>query len=208
MSKKSVIEEAVFLFSKLPSFGPRSAKRVILFLLKNKEKIHNLSEALSDLKHNTFECKTCHNITCNEEGCEICINPIRDPSKLCILAEVDDMWNLERTGTFNGMYHILGGNLSAISGITPEKLNFQSLFERLKTGAFKEIIFANNFSPEGATTSFYIIEEIEALKKSGHVLCDIKITELANGIPIGANLEYMDEGTIRLAFESRKNIII
>ena len=205
MMHKNVIEEAILVLSKLPSFGPRSARRIVLHLLKNKEKVQTIIEALNNLKNQTGECKTCHNIISNEE-CKICANPLRDSTKLCILAEVDDMWNFEKAKTFNGLYHILGGSLSAISGVTPDKLTFQSLFERLKTGNFEEVIFANNLSPEGATTAFYIIEEIESLKRDGFISNDIKITELANGIPIGASLEYMDEGTIKAAFTSRKEI--
>lgn len=202
---KNIIEEVVTILSKLPAFGPRSARRVVLHLLKNKDSIEAITEGLINLKNQTEECKTCHNIV-SHGSCEICTNESRDATKLCILAEVDDMWNFEKVKTYNGLYHILGGSLSAISGTTPEKLNLQSLFERLRQGNFEEIIFANNLSPDGATTAFYIIEEIESLKRAGFVLKDIKITELANGIPIGASLEYMDEGTIKAAFNLRRSI--
>jgi recombination protein RecR len=104
------------------------------------------------------------------------------------------------------VYHCLGGSLSAVAGITPENLNLQSLFSRLSQGNFEEIIFANNLSVEGATTTFYILEEINQLKLAGVLKSDIKITELANGIPVGGSLEFMDEGTIKASFNSRKNI--
>ena len=122
------------------------------------------------------------------------------------MEEVDDLWNFEKSGIFNGIYHCLGGSLSAIAGVTAEDLNIQSLFSRLATEQFDEIIFANNLSIEGATTTFYILEEIYELKEKGNLRQDLKITELANGIPVGGSLEFMDEGTIKASFNSRKTI--
>jgi recombination protein RecR len=150
-------------------------------------------------------CRECHNLS-SFEICEICSNQSREHSKICVVSEVDDIWSIEKSSIFKGVYHCLGGSLSAVAGITPEKLNLASFFHRLESGKFDEIIFANNLSIEGATTVFYIIEEVENLKSRGILKEDIKITELANGIPIGASLEYMDEGTIKVAFNSRKSV--
>lgn len=199
------IEKAIKLFSKLPSFGPRSAKRVVLYFIKNKNIIQNFVETLNELEKELQVCEKCHNI-CTTKICDICANEKRDQTKLCVVCEVDDLWHFEKSNIFSGLYHCLGGNLSAVSGITPEKLNIQSLFNRLINEDFQEIIFTNNLSPEGATTTFYILDEIAHLKSQGLVREDLKITELANGIPIGATIEYMDEGTIKAAFDARRNI--
>lgn len=197
------IEKAIKYFSKLPGFGPRSARKIVLYFLKNKELIKSFVHNLHELETEVKICKVCHNIS-SFEICEICTNEKRERKKLCIVSEVDDIWNLEKTGIFDGIYHCLGGSLSAISGITPEKLNLSTLFNRLTIDDFEEIIFANNLSIEGATTVFYIIDEIKTLQSNGILKQDLKITELANGIPVGASLEYMDEGTIKIAFNSRK----
>jgi recombination protein RecR len=202
------IEKAIRYFSKLPGFGPRSAKRVVLYFLKNKDTVINgFIDILKILEEKTTECQICHNIT-TEETCEICINSKRDNKVLCVVEEVDDLWNFEKSSVFNGLYHCLGGSLSAIEGITPEKLNIQSLRERLERGNFEEIIFANNLSVQGATTTFYIMEEIREMQQEGKLATDLKITELANGIPIGSSLEYIDEGTIKASFNLRRSIAI
>ena len=199
------IEKAIRYFSKLPGFGPRSAKKIVLHFLKNKQIIKDFTQNLKELEENVMTCKECHNLS-TFEICEICSNQNREHSKICIVSEVDDIWSIEKSGIFKGIYHCLGGSLSAVAGITPEKLNLASFFRRLESGKFDEIIFANNLSIEGATTVFYIMDEVESLKSRGFLKADIKVTELANGIPIGASLEYMDEGTIKVAFNSRKTL--
>jgi recombination protein RecR len=206
MTQDLTIEKTIKYFAKIPGLGPRSAKRAVLHILKNKEVlVRGLIETLKDLEENIKECEICHNFT-TLNVCEICSNQQREKNTLCIVEEVDDLWNFEKSGIFKGVYHCLGGSLSAVAGITPENLNLQSLFSRLSQGNFEEIIFANNLSVEGATTTFYILEEINQLKLAGVLKSDIKITELANGIPVGGSLEFMDEGTIKASFNSRKNI--
>jgi recombination protein RecR len=200
------IEKAMRYFSKLPGFGPRSARRIILHFLKNKEIIKLFVENLHTLERDVKVCNICFNIS-SFEICEICTDERRERLKLCIVSEVDDLWSIEKSNTYKGLYHCLGGSLSAVSGITPEKLKLNSLFERLVKNDFEEIIFANNLSIEGATTVFYIIDEVENLKLQGAIRKDLKITELANGIPLGASLEFMDEGTIKLAFSARKLVL-
>jgi recombination protein RecR len=206
MKEDLPITKAIRYFSKLPGFGPRSAKKVVLHFLKNGHIIKEFIQNLQELQEQVKVCKECHNLS-TFEVCEICSSHNREHSKICIVSEVDDIWSIEKSGIFKGVYHCLGGSLSAVSGITPEKLNLASLFHRLESGKFDEVIFANNLSVEGATTVFYIIDEIESLKSKGVLPEDIKITELANGIPIGASLEYMDEGTIKVAFNSRKTLL-
>lgn len=206
MTNNVLIEKAIKYFSKLPGFGPRSAKRTVLYFLKNKEQVvKGFIETLKALESETTSCKICHNIT-TSKTCDVCSNIKRDLTSLCVVEEVDDLWNFEKTGIFNGIYHCLGGSLSAISGVMPEHLNIQSLLARIADENFDEIIFANNLSVEGATTTFYILEEIYKMQTEGKVRPDLRITELANGIPIGGSLEYMDEGTIKIAFNSRKAI--
>lgn len=204
MKNEPLIESAIRYFAKLPGFGPRSARKTMLYFLKNKDLIEDFVANLNQIKNQIKLCVECNNISI-QETCDICLNPNREKNKICVVCDVDDIWSIEKSGTFKGLYHSLGGNLSAISGITPDKLNLQSLFSRLASNQFDEIIFANNTSIEGATTVFYIIDEIEKLQAQG-TLKEIKITELANGIPLGASLEYMDEGTIEAAFNSRKSI--
>ncbi len=205
MNKDAIIENAIKYFSKLPGFGPRSARRTILYFLKNKDVVRHIIDNLEEIEEKVGLCEVCFNIaTLNK--CDICLDESRDKSKICIVAEVDDIWNIEKSGIFNGLYHALGGSLSAVSNITPDKLTFNSLFSRFSSCNFEEIIFANNLSVEGATTVFYIMDEIKKLQNNG-AMKDIKITELANGIPMGASLEYMDEGTIEVAFKARKSIL-
>jgi recombination protein RecR len=199
------IENAIKKFSKLPGFGPRSARKIILHFLKNKNIISEFIANLQELEREVKVCLECHNLS-TFEVCEICSNENRERNKLCIVCDVDDIWSIEKSATFKGIYHSLGGSLSAVAGITPEKLNLASLFNRLTKNDFDEVIFANNLSVEGATTVFYIIDEIESLKSQGIIKESLIITELANGIPIGASLEYMDEGTLKVAFSSRKTL--
>jgi recombination protein RecR len=205
MNKDIIIENAIKYFSKLPGFGPRSARRTILYFLKNKDVVRHIIDNLEEIEEKVGLCEVCFNISTLNK-CDICLDESRDKSKICIVAEVDDIWNIEKSGIFNGLYHALGGSLSAVSNITPDKLTFNSLFSRFASCNFEEIIFANNLSVEGATTVFYIMDEIKKLQNNG-AMKYIKITELANGIPMGASLEYMDEGTIEVAFKARKSIL-
>lgn len=200
-----IIEDAIKLFSKLPGSGPRSARRTILHLLKTQSKISDIIKSLAILQANVAICSTCSNISANKQ-CEICTSPIRNNAILCIVEDVDDLWNLERTKTYKGMYHVLGGKLSAVDNILPHNLNIDAILQRLSdsNSVFEEIIFANNLSPQSQTTVFYILEQIRDLQKSGKIKEDLKITELAHGIPIGSNFEYMDDGTILASFNSRR----
>ena len=190
-----VVEEAVNEISKLPGMGPRIAKRIILHLASNKEKfLLPLIEALQRLNDKICNCKICGNLD-ESEICEICSDKNRNNSLICVVEEVADLWAIERSENYNGKYHILGGNLSAISGKTIEDLNLNSLYERLKTGDVKEVIIATSATIDGQTTAHFIAENIKEFK--------VKITRLAHGIPLGSELDYLDDGTISVAFQTR-----
>jgi recombination protein RecR len=193
--QKSLIENLSKIISKLPSMGPRVAKRIVLHLANNKEKallplIENL-QALNDKIHN---CEICGNL---DEGrvCAICSNQNRDSSVICVVEEVADLWAIERAENYRGKYHVLGGNLSAISGKTIEDLNLNSLYSRLKKGEVKEVIIATSATIDGQTTAHFIAENLKEFS--------LRLTRLAHGIPIGSELDYLDEGTISIAFKTR-----
>ncbi len=191
----NIIENLSKIIARLPGMGPRVAKRVVLHLAANKEKIllpliENL-QALNDKIHN---CENCGNL---DEGrlCGICLNPSRDQSIICVIEEVADLWAIERAENYKGHYHILGGKLSAISGVNIEDLKLEPLFSRLKNSAVKEIIIATSATIDGQTTAHFIAENLKDF--------NVKVTRLAYGIPVGSELDYLDEGTISIAFKTR-----
>ena len=193
--QKNLIENLSKIIAKLPGLGPRIAKRIVLHLANNKEKtllplIENL-QLLYDKIHN---CEICGNL---DEGkiCAICNNSGRDNSVICVIEEVADLWAIERAENYHGKYHVLGGNLSAISGKTIEDLNLESLYLRLKEGNTKEVIIATSATIDGQTTAHFLAENLKEFS--------VKTTRLAHGIPIGSELDYLDEGTISIAFKTR-----
>jgi len=193
--QKNLIENLSKIIAKLPGMGPRIAKRIVLHLANNKEKtllplIENL-QALHDKIHN---CEICGNL---DEGkiCAICDNNGRDNSVICVIEEVADLWAIERAENYHGKYHVLGGNLSAISGKTIEDLNLENLYLRLKEGNTKEVIIATSATIDGQTTAHFLAENLKEFS--------VKTTRLAHGIPVGSELDYLDEGTISIAFKTR-----
>jgi recombination protein RecR len=193
--QKNLIENLSKIIAKLPGMGPRIAKRIVLHLANNKEKtllplIENL-QALHDKIHN---CEICGNL---DEGkiCAICANNGRDNSVICVIEEVADLWAIERAENYHGKYHVLGGNLSAISGKTIEDLNLENLYLRLKEGNTKEVIIATSATIDGQTTAHFLAENLKEFS--------VKTTRLAHGIPVGSELDYLDEGTISIAFKTR-----
>ena len=191
----NLVENLSKIISKLPGMGPRIAKRIVLHLASNKDKtllplIANL-QMLDDKIHN---CETCGNL---DEGrvCGICLNQNRDESLICVIEEVADLWAIERAENYRGKYHVLGGNLSAISGKTIEDLNFSSLISRIKNDNFLEIIIATGATIDGQNTAHYIADFLQEF--------NIKITRLGYGIPIGSEIDYLDEGTISVALKTR-----
>ena len=181
--------------SKLPTFGPRSARRFVLHLLQNKDNMASLIDDMILVKNQTKNCIICGNLDITEI-CSICSDPKRDNKSICVVEDISDIWALEKSNIFNGKYHILGGVLSAILGKTPEDLNIKSLIKRLEGGRVEEIIIAINPTIDGITTSYYLSEILQEF--------NIKISKLANGIPIGSELDYLDEGTINIAFKARE----
>ncbi len=197
METKNYIDDVVKIISKLPSLGKRSATRIALKLIGEKEKtLPLLIQALTDLKENIKICKQCGNYD-TEDICEICRNENRDKKVICVLPDVSALIAMERTGYYNGLYHITGGLISALDGVEPEDLKINTLITRCLSGEVEEIIFALPSVIEGKITQNYIKEKLPE---------NIKTSELAQGIPIGGELDYLDEGTISEALKGRKNL--
>ena len=190
------IEKLIKLVSKLPSLGTRSARRIVLQLIKKRESLLlPLIEAMTQVADNIKTCKICGNYD-TTSPCSICSSALREPHLLCVVQDVADLWAMERVSFFKGKYHVLGGVLSALDGIAPEDLNIEPLIERIRSEGITEVILALPATVDGQITSHYLVSR---LKDS-----NVKITTLAQGIPMGAELDYMDEGTIQLALNSRK----
>ena len=197
--EQSPIDKLVSDISKLPGLGRRSAQRIALFLLKNKDKnLLPLVESLNLSYDNIIECQTCGNIDM-QNPCNICSNNNRDNSSICVVEDVSDLWTFEKVGVYRGLYHVLGGSLSAIQGIGTDELKLNDLLKRVNNNNIKEIILALSTTMEGQTTSFVIADKLETFK-------DINVTRLAQGIPIGGEVHYLDENTLNTAFQSRKKI--
>ena len=194
----NTLDELIYLFSKLPGIGPKSASRLVLFLLKNKEKLmFPLSRSLLTSGKSLKKCPVCGNIGVKFPD-KICSDPRRNKSIICVVEDISDLWALEKTGTFKGLYHVLGGNLSALDGIGPEDLMIKELIERVKANSIKEVILALNSTVNSQTTLHFIIEQLKGL--------NVPITKIAQGMPFGAELNYLDEGTIATAMKARKPI--
>ena len=190
------IEKLIKIIAKLPSLGTRSARRIVLQLLKKREALFfPLIDSLKNVAENIKTCEVCGNYD-TVSPCSICSSSSRDSSVLCVVQDVADLWAMERISLFKGKYHVLGGILSAIDGISAEDLNLESLFSRLEKENISEIILALPATIDGQITTNYILQRLKSY--------NIKITTLAQGIPMGAELDYMDEGTIQLALNSRK----
>jgi recombination protein RecR len=188
------IERLIQLLAKLPGLGPRSARRAALALLKKREALLDpLTAALRDAAAAIRTCETCGNLD-TTSPCSICRDARRDSHILCVVEDVADLWALERAGVFRGKYHVLGGALSALDGVTPERLNVPQLMARLE--GVDEVILAMNATVEGQTTAHYLMD---ALEPKG-----MKVTRLAHGVPVGGELDYLDEGTLNAAFRARR----
>jgi recombination protein RecR len=189
----SEIERLIQLLAKLPGLGPRSARRAALVLLKKRDTLlEPLTAALREAADAILTCEICGNLD-TASPCAICNDPRRDPHLLCVVEDVADLWALERAGVFRGRYHVLGGALSALDGVTPERLNVTGLLVRVKQNV-DEVILAMNATVEGQTTAHYLMD----------LLGDMKVTRLAHGVPVGGELDYLDEGTLSAAFKARR----
>lgn len=184
------------LIAKLPGLGPRSARRVALHLLKRKDGLLiPLADALAEAGHKIEACHICGNFD-TTQPCSVCTAPGRDDSVLCVVEDVPDLWALERAGAFRGRYHVLGGVLSAIDGIGPDELSIAKLVNRVEQGDFKEVILALNATLDGQTTAHYIAEQLEPF--------DVTVTRLAHGVPVGGELDHLDDGTLATALRARR----
>jgi len=189
------LDKLIKTISKLPGLGPRSGRRIALHLLKNKQDIMlPLANLIQDVASTVKTCSNCGNLDLTPT-CNICNDDNRDHSIICVVEEVADLWALERGNMYKGVYHVLGGALSAVDGITADKLNFTGLLEHIKKGGVTEIILATNATIAGQTTAYYITDLLNEF--------DIKITRPAQGIPFGGELDYLDEGTLSSALQKR-----
>ncbi len=196
--KENDLNNLIKILSKLPSLGPRSARRMALYLINNKENVMiPLMESINLVIQNIKNCQSCGNLDVTQI-CAICSDSKRDNSIICLVEEVSDLWAIEKAQIFNGKYHVLGGTLSAMSGIGPDDLNINSLLLNIKNNdKIKEIIIATNPTIDGQTTTYYLLEILKDF--------NLKISKLAHGIPIGGELDYLDEGTLDIALKSRSN---
>ena len=189
------IERLIQLLAKLPGLGPRSARRAALHLIDRKEELLvPLAKAMEVAVDRIVVCSTCGNID-TSDPCLICTDPRRDPATIVVVEEVADLWALERAGAINARYHVLGGVLSPLDGVGPDDLSISSLVSRVAAGGVVEIILAVNATVEGQTTAHYITDQLDGM--------DVKVSRLAHGVPVGGELDYLDEGTLAAAMKSR-----
>jgi len=189
------IERLIQLLAKVPGLGPRSARRAALHLIKKKDQLlAPLSVAMADAVDKVRICSTCGNVD-TSDPCNICTDPRRDPATIIVVEDVSDLWALERSTGVNARYHVLGGTLSPLDGVGPDDLTIRQLVARVAEGGVAEIILAVNATVEGQTTAHYITDQLAGL--------GVKITRLAHGVPVGGELDYLDEGTIAAALKSR-----
>jgi recombination protein RecR len=189
------IERLIQLLAKVPGLGPRSARRAALHLIKKKEQLLSpLAAAMAEAADKVRICTTCGNVD-TADPCMICTDPRRDASTLIVVEDVSDLWALERAAAMNVRYHVLGGTLSPLDGIGPEQLNIRSLVDRIAGGEVKEVILAVNATVEGQTTAHYLTDQLSGF--------EVKVTRLAHGVPVGGELDYLDEGTLAAALRSR-----
>ncbi len=192
------IERLTAALARLPGLGPRSARRAVLWLVKKRgQALPELVDALSAVRDTLVECETCGNID-TRDPCGICADHRREDRSICVVEDVSDLWALDRARLFTGRYHVLGGRLSALEGVRPEDLAIGSLLDRVEKGGVDEVVLAMNATLEGQTTAHYIAERLE-----NH---PVRITQLAHGLPVGGELDYLDEGTLAQALRARRPV--
>tara|TARA_B100000427_G_scaffold292906_1_gene270551 strand:+ start:5 stop:613 length:609 start_codon:yes stop_codon:yes gene_type:complete len=192
------IEELIKLISKLPGLGPRSAKRIVLKLINNREElIRPMAKTLADVYKNIFRCKLCGSLKSSSKGCDNCENKKNKFNKICVVENIADQWSIEASSVYQGYFHILGGTISSSNNQNKEDLLINSLVERVKKDQIEEVILATSATVEGQTTAFYIQD---SLKDS-----NVKISKLAQGLPVGGEIESLDDGTLITAFKNRQS---
>lgn len=204
--KSAEIETLIKHLGKLPGLGARSGKRAALHLLQKKEEqLKPLIAALQTALDTVENCDRCGNLD-TKNNCSVCTDPRRDQSILCVVEQVADLWAMERSGAFSGLYHILGGHLSALDGIGPDQLTIHSLLQRLQQEPVQEIIVALNATVEGQATAHYLADQVENHPVLQPRIKDgtLRLTRLAHGVPVGGELDYMDDGTISTALKARR----
>lgn len=199
MQAPSDIDALIKQFAKLPGIGPRSARRIVLQMIRQPERyLTPLIDVMQRTAESVKTCSVCGNVD-TLDPCRICTDARRDPSLLCVVEELADLWAMERSNMYRGRYHVLGGTLSAIEGRGPEQLNIPKLVARARDEAVKEVILATNITVEGQTTAHYVTGQLSD--------CGVSISRLAQGIPIGGELDYLDDGTLGAAFRARQPFI-
>ena len=199
MQNITEIEELIKLISKLPGLGPRSAKRIVLKLINNREElIRPMAKTLADVYKNIFRCKLCGSLKSNSNGCNNCENIKHKFNKICVVENIADQWSIEASSVYQGYFHILGGTISTSNNQNKEDLLINSLAERIKKDEIEEVILATSATVEGQTTAFYIQNSLRDL--------NVKISKLAQGLPVGGEIESLDDGTLFSAFKNRKSI--
>ena len=194
------LERLINELQRLPTVGPKTAQRLALYMLKMPvEETTQIAQAISDTKTLLFYCAICGNIT-DTQPCAICANPERDHQLICVIEEPDDLFAIERTREYNGVYHVLMGVLSPLNGVFPEDLRIDSLFERINSENIKEVILATNHTTEGQATALYLTKRMADL--------DLAVTRIPTGIPVGGDLEYIDEATLAKALQGRRKISV
>ena len=192
------IERLAQLLAKLPGLGPRSAKRAVLQLLKKKETLlRPLADALMKAADAVHECTICGNLD-TTQPCYFCSDPKRDETAICVVEDVADLWALERVIDYRGRFQVLGGVLSALDGIGPDELRISGLVSRAKSETVHEIILATSATVDGQTTAHYVVDRLAG--------CDVMVTRLAHGLPVGGELDYLDEGTLNTALKARRAV--
>jgi recombination protein RecR len=192
------IEALANALARLPGLGPRSARRAVLHLMKKRESaLQPLLAALQTVSEKLSTCSVCGNVD-TADPCSICRVPRRDDRSLCVVEEVSDLWALDRSRLFPGRYHVLGGRLSALEGVRPEDLSIDRLVSRVSAGGIDEVVLAMNATLEGQTTAHYVAERLESFP--------VRLTQLAHGLPVGGELDYLDEGTLAQALRARRPV--
>ncbi len=192
------IDRLIQLLARLPGLGPRSARRAVLHLIKRRESLMQpLAQALNAAADAILVCGTCGNLD-TMEPCGVCMDEARDRTLVCVVEDVADLWALERTRSFKGLYHVIGGRLSALDGVGPEDLNIAGLVARAEAGDLREVILAMNLTVDGQTTAHYIADRLAGT--------GVEVTRLAHGVPVGGELDYLDDGTLETALRSRRSV--
>ena len=192
------VERLIQLLARIPGLGPRSARRAVLHLIKRKDTLLKpLVQALITVVESVHPCSTCGNLD-GQDPCQVCTDVRRDGTQICVVEEVADLWALERAVVFRGRYQVLGGTLSALDGVGPEDLNIAGLISRAKRPEIKEVILALNATVDGQTTAHYIHDCLAG--------CNVVVSQLAHGVPVGGELDYLDDGTIGTALKSRSQM--